>query len=169
MTARWKTDQPLTSPLWATVFSGEHAGRRALPARRRRDAAGSLVTGDGFAVLDASGAPITLADGQLAAASDGTLTVDGQPAGQLGLAAFTDPTVDLARDPVSGNMFVAVNAPAGTDPGSVLQGHLEMANVDAAQAMTQMIAVGRAYEAAQRMVQANDDLLGKAIQSLGSW
>ena len=33
------------------------------------------MTGDGYAVLDAAGAPITLADGLVAASSDGTLTV----------------------------------------------------------------------------------------------
>lgn len=137
--------------------------------RFMRDAAGNLVTGDGHAVLDAAGAPIALPDGLVAAASDGTLTVDGAPAGQLGLAAFADPTLDLARDTALGNLFVAVNAPAATSAGVVVQGHLEMANVDTAQAMTQMVAVGRAYEAAQRMVQAHDELLGRSIQSLGTW
>jgi flagellar basal body rod protein FlgG len=33
--------------------------------------------------------------------------------------------------------------------------------------MTQLVTVNRAYEAAQRMVQTQDELLGKAIASIG--
>jgi flagellar basal body rod protein FlgG len=33
--------------------------------------------------------------------------------------------------------------------------------------MTQMVEVGRSYEAAQKMVQNQDELIGKSIASLG--
>jgi flagellar basal body rod protein FlgG len=134
-----------------------------------RDASGALVTVDGFAVLNEAGAPIRLGEGQVGALADGTLTVDGQAAAQLGLAVFADPAASLTRDETLGNLFVAAGAPGTGQAGSLVQGHLEMANVNPAQAMTQMVAVGRAYEAAQRLVQTNDELLGRAIQSLGSW
>ena len=166
------TGQPLDFAIMGAGFfrvNTPDGERYTRDGRFLRDAAGTLVTVDGYQVLNAAGAAMTVPDGTVAAAADGTLTVDGQAIGQLGLAAFTDPKVDLTRDPAAGNLFVAANAPAGTTPGSVLQGHLEMSNVDAAQAMTQMVAVGRAYEAAQRLVQANDTLLGQSIQSLGTW
>jgi flagellar basal body rod protein FlgG len=134
--------------------------------RFMRDAAGSLVTVDGFQVLDAAGAPISLPDGQLAVAGDGLLTVNGQAAGQLGLASFADVENELARDPVNGNLFIAAGAPTGTDQGQVVQGYLETSNINPAQLMTQMVAVGRAYEAAQRLVQTQDELLGRAIATI---
>jgi flagellar basal body rod protein FlgG len=42
-----------------------------------------------------------------------------------------------------------------------------MSNANPAQLMTQMVAVSRAYEAAQQMVQVQDELLGQSINTLG--
>lgn len=131
-----------------------------------RDAGGNLVTVDGYAVLNTAGAPIQLPEGVLAVGRDGTLTVDGQAAGQLQIAVFNDPAAELNRDPARGNLFSAAGAPTGTQAGTVEQGYLETANINPAQLMTQMVAVGRAYEAAQRLVQTQDDLLGRAIATL---
>jgi len=44
---------------------------------------------------------------------------------------------------------------------------VENSNVNAAQMMAQMVTVNRAYEAAQRMVQSQDTLLGEAIAQVG--
>ena len=132
--------------------------------RFMRDASGGLVTVDGYAVLNSGGAPITLPQGTISVAPDGTLTVGGNIVGQLGLAAFDDPAAQLTRDPLAGNVFAGT--PGNGDTGTVQQGALETANVNLAQLMTQMLAVGRAYEAAQRTVQLQDELLGKAIATI---
>jgi len=42
-----------------------------------------------------------------------------------------------------------------------------MSNVNASELMTQMVTVARAYEAAQKMVTTQDDLVGKTISMLG--
>jgi flagellar basal body rod protein FlgG len=42
-----------------------------------------------------------------------------------------------------------------------------MSNANPTQLMTQLVEVGRAYEAALKMVQNQDELLGKTIASLG--
>lgn len=130
-----------------------------------KDADGSLVTVDGYAVLSETGAPLALPDGQVAIGGDGTITVGGQGVGRLGIASFADPEVELARD--QPNLFVAVGQPTGTERGTVVQGFLETANVNPAQLMTQMVSVNRAYEAAQMLVQVQDQLLGRAIATLG--
>ncbi len=130
-----------------------------------RDAAGNLVTLDGYPVLDTGGQPINLPEGDLSVALDGTLMVNGQAAGQLGLASFADPAAELTRD--LPNLFAAAGAPTGQEIGLVQQGVLEMANANPANLMTQMVAVTRAYEAAQTMVKTQDELLGKTISSLG--
>ena len=160
------TDLALTGSGFFRVQTPE-GERYTRDGRFLRDVDGSLVTVDGFFVLDDAGAPLQLPEGTLAVDGTGALTVDGQPAGQLGLAAFTDPAAELTRDPEQGNLFIAAGGPTGAIVGGVQQGYLETANLNPAQLMTQMVAVGRAYEAAQRLVQVQDELLGRAVASLG--
>lgn len=130
-----------------------------------RDMAGNLVTVDGYFVLDEAGQPINLPDGPLSIAPDGTLVVNGEEAGKLGIVNFADPVAELERD--LPNVFAAAGEGTTENLGSVQQGFLEMSNANPAQLMTQMVAVARAYEASQQMVQTQDELLGKAIATLG--
>lgn len=130
-----------------------------------KDAQGNLTTVDGYQVLGTGGQPIKLVDGEAAIAPDGTITVDGKASGQLGLASFTDPSAQLTRD--GENTFISNGTPSGTEKGSISQGYLEMSNADATQLMTQLVEVSRSYEAAQQLVQNQDELLGKTIASLG--
>ena len=51
--------------------------------------------------------------------------------------------------------------------GSILQGYLEQSNVNVVKEMTQMIAITRAYEANQKIVQAMDTTLDQAVNSVG--
>jgi flagellar basal body rod protein FlgG len=148
--------------------SGERYTR---DGRFQRDAAGQMVTVDGYRVLDANGQPIELPeDGILSVANDGTLFVNGEEVGRLGIAYFANPETDLVRD--LPNAFAAAGTvleqpPEGQAAGVVVQGFLEGANVNPGQLMTQMVQVTRHYEAAQQMVQNQDELLGRTIASLG--
>lgn len=130
-----------------------------------RDATGQLVTLEGNQVLGKNGQPIKIPDGVYGVSNDGSLSADGKVFGQLGLVAFKDPATELDRD--ENNLFVAKGSPSSQTLGQVEQGFLESSNVNSAQLMTQMISVARSYEAAQKMVQTQDDLLGKTIASLG--
>ncbi len=132
-----------------------------------RDVDGNLVTVDGYQVLDEGGQPINLPEGELSVSPEGVILVNGQIIATLGLAAFEDPSAELTRD--GSNYFAAEGGPTSDAVGSIAQGYLEMSNANPAQLMTQMIAVARAYEAAQKMVQTQDELLGKAINSLGTF
>lgn len=128
-----------------------------------RDAEGRLVTTDGALVLGAGG-PLTLPPGPVMVAGDGTITVAGQPAGQLRIVQFEDDQLVKA----GATRF----APrAGAEPAAaaaaVNQGFLEAANVDFTRAMADMMAASRSYEASQRMVQMQDELLGKAVNEVG--
>lgn len=133
--------------------------------RFNRDIAGNLVTVDGYFVLSETGQPIVLPEGEASIAPDGTVLINGQTVTQISLASFADPKTELVRD--MPNVFSAVSAPTGEERGTVQQGFLEMSNVNPAQIMSQMVAVERAYEAAQQMVTVQDELLGQAISSLG--
>ena len=65
------------------------------------------------------------------------------------------------------NLFSAAGGPTGEELGVVSQGYLEASNVNPAQLMAQMTLIARNYEAAQQMVQNQDELLGRAINTLG--
>lgn len=132
-----------------------------------RNAAGTLVTVDGYEVLGKNGSPIKLGDGDISIKSDGTISVAEKAAGQIDLVAFKDPDAELTRD--LPNTFAAAGAPTSTEVGRMEQGALESTNVDTARLMTQMISTTRAYEAAQQLLKAQDDLLGKSIASLGNF
>lgn len=135
--------------------------------RFSRDIDGNLVTVDGYKVLDESGSEINIPLGTVSVAEDGTIQVDGVEAGKIGIASFVNPQAELTRD--AGNTFIADGAPTGEVVGSVQQGYLEMSNANSADLMTQMVAVSRAYEAAQQLVQNQDELLGKTMSYLGRY
>lgn len=130
-----------------------------------KDANGGLVTVEGYPVLNSAGQPLRLPEGRLVVNSDGSLTVNGAAAGTLGIAVFQNPTTDLVRD--ENNTFVVVGQPAARSGFTVQQGFLEMSNVNASQLMTEMVTVSRLYEAAQKMVTNQDELLGRSISTLG--
>jgi flagellar basal-body rod protein FlgF len=163
----------LTSRLYDFAIEGEGFFRVQTPEGERltrdgrftRDSSGQLVTVDGFKVLSDQNSPIVLPEGSIVVDPDGSIFIDGDTVGRIGLAAFDDPGEDLERD--GGNLFIAVGDGGDATPGLIRQGYLEGSNVDPSQALTTMVAVGRAYEAAQQLVQIQDDLLGKAIEMLG--
>ncbi len=130
-----------------------------------KDASGQIVTVDGYPVLSTAGQPIVLPAGQIDVQQNGTVGVDNRQIAQIGLANFQAPDADLVRD--TNNTFRAVNNPSGTANGQIHQGYLESSNANPSQIATQMVTVARSYQAAQQLVQAQDQLLGETISSLG--
>lgn len=128
-------------------------------------AEGDLVTNDGFRVLDAGGAPIFVPPTakQIMAAADGTLSADGQPMAQIGIVQPADPLSMIRED---GVMF---DAQAGFEPVEnprVVQGFLEGSNVDPVGQIARMISVQRAYEMGQSFLDAENERVRSAIQTL---
>lgn len=130
-----------------------------------RDAQNQLVTVDGYRVLNSGGQPIQIPDGVVSFELDGRIKVNGAEIGQLGLVRFESPEDELERD--QGNLFSAAGQPTGEGEVRIVQGGLEMSNANPTQLMTQLVEVARSYEAAMKMVQNQDELLGKTIASLG--
>ena len=78
------------------------------------------------------------------------------------MAAFT---------PTSGGFFIAKNPAlqeADNAAVTVRQGFLEGANTSAVNEMANLITVMRAYEANQRVIQMQDERMGRAISELGN-
>lgn len=161
------TDSPLDLAISGAGFfrirtpEGERFTR---DGRFSRDASGQLVTVDGNLVLSASGQPIKLAEGEPTISTNGDIMINGVAGGKIGIAVFAD-TTTLTR--AGENTFTSTAAPTTTGAGTIYQNTLEQSNVDSAQLMTQMIEISRSYQAAQQMVQNQDELLGKAISTLG--
>ena len=130
-----------------------------------RSADGTLETLEGYHVLDHNGQAIQLGNGEVSFAPNGDISINGTVSGQLGLALFQNPRADLAR--TEGNYFTAKQSPNGTGTVQVAQRYLEMSNANPTQLMGQLVEVARSYEAAQQMVQNQDELLGKTISMLG--
>lgn len=128
------------------------------------NAEGTLVTPDGYPVLDAGGAPLFVPPGgDLAVAADGTLSAAGRPIGQIGVVRPLDPQ---AMERESGVLF---RADAGFEPVEtprVMQGFVEASNVNPILQVARMIEVQRAYELGQSFVEREDERIGKAIETL---
>jgi flagellar basal-body rod protein FlgF len=160
-----QTDEPLDVALEGPGFLAVQTAagvRYTRDGQLSLDGSGRLVTQQGRPVLDPAGRPIALprADG-LEIAADGTLTLDGKPAGKLGVVSVTSPVKD------GDGLFAGT--PAGTPAGTaVRQGSLEQSSVDAARVMVDMIVSLRAFEASQRVIRAIDDTLGRGINGAGS-
>lgn len=128
------------------------------------NAEGDLVTPNGYRVLDAGGAPVFIPPGtQIGVASDGTLSADGQPIGQIGLYQPVD-ALDMQRE--DGVMF---RSDSGVDPAEgarVLQGFLEASNVDPILQVARMIEIQRAYEMGQSFLESEDERIRTAVKTL---
>ncbi|MBS4021269.1 MAG: flagellar basal-body rod protein FlgF [Dethiobacter sp.] len=135
------------------------------------DRDGFLVSGDGYQVLDVGGRAITLSSSNVDVDEDGEVwEADGQKkrfVAKLGLAVFS--AEDLKKLEKKGqNLFEAVAAaPSAQGLGQVRQGMLERANLDIIREMVDMISVMRVYEANQKSLQAQDEILGKSINEVG--
>lgn len=129
------------------------------------NAAGELVTNDGFRVLDAGGAPVAVPPdaGALAVSGDGTLSINGVPLAQLGIVRPIAPLEMIRED---GVMF---HADAGMEPAEnarVIQGFTEGSNVDAVTQLARMIEVQRAYEMGQSFLESEDERIRATLKAL---
>lgn len=126
---------------------------------------GQLMTGDGYAVVGENG-PIFLKGDNFDVQDDGTIIQDGQRIGKLKIVEFNDTT---ALKKYGSNL---VQADEGTEAkdftGTVVQGYVEQSNVNIVREMVDMISVMRAYEANQKVLQAEDGTLEKAVNEVGT-
>ena len=106
---------------------------------------GDLVTQEGHLVLDAGGAPIFIPPDarNVGMASDGTISADGRPIGQLGVWQPVDPN---SLQHQSGTRFSAGDVEQLFEDYEIRQGVLEGSNVEPVSEIARMIEVSRAYE-----------------------
>ncbi len=129
-----------------------------------RTADGTLVTADGLTVLGERG-PVRVNGQDVRIAEDGSITVDGMAADRLRVVDFADRKVLAKRGQT---LFTAPGGatPTAVEAPQVRQNYLEMANVNPIEAITEMIALVRGYEAGQRAIQAQDETLERAVSEI---
>jgi flagellar basal-body rod protein FlgF len=128
---------------------------------------GTLVTAQGYPVLDASGNPISVQPDAktLSMGDDGTLTVDDSDVGQLKLVKFRDVN-GLEKDGEQMFRPTARSGVAAVAPVTVHAGALEMPNVSIVKGMTDLVSATRAFEALEKAVESFSALEHKAATDI---
>lgn len=126
---------------------------------------GYVTDADGNHLQSESGDLIVPTDAEIVFDKDGTVYADGEAIDKVTITDFEDydylkKYADTMYEPVDGATEIEA-------AGSVLQGYLEQSNVNVVKEMTQMIAITRAYEANQKVVQAMDSTLDQAVNNVG--
>lgn len=133
------------------------------------DAEGELSTAEGYKVLGVNGDPIDVSGVKVTVAQDGTVQVDGAASGQLQMVEFQDPT-RLERE--GNNLYRASDAilqqSGAATESALVQGALEMSNVQLPVEMTSMMLGLRAYEANQKVIQAIDGATSRLIDQVAA-
>jgi len=131
------------------------------------DAAGYLTNPSGYYVLDTNGNRIGLQNDDFSITDAGVIMQDGGAVATLGISFAEQPSALMKQ----GNGLFANNGgnlPQAEGIGYALQqGFLESSNVDAGRTMTDMLAAYRAFEANQKILQAYDRSMEKAVNEIG--
>ena len=126
---------------------------------------GYVTDADGNHLQSEAGDLIVPTDAEIVIDTDGSVFADGELIDKISIADFED--YDYLKK-YADNMYEPVNGATEIEAtGSILQGYLEQSNVNVVKEMTQMIAITRAYEANQKIVQAMDSTLEQAVNSVG--
>lgn len=135
------------------------------------DADGYLVNPQGYYVLSENGQRIQLQNDDFSVLSDGRIMQEGAEVARLGISFAANPDLLVKQD----NGLFSTNG-NGTLPSaytsqgvsfSMQQGYLEGSNVDPSKTMTEMLTAYRAFEANQKILQAYDRSMEKAVNEVG--
>lgn len=135
------------------------------------DGEGFLTTAEGNYILDENDEPIEVQNQTMKIASDGTINLNGENTTRLGVAYSDNPDTLSKRE---NGLYYTVdeanleNAYDNEDVNfSMQQGFMEGSNVDASQTMTAMTEAYRVFEANQKILQAYDKSMEKAVNEIG--
>ncbi len=122
---------------------------------------GSLVTANGYQVLDNGGQPIQFApeDKNIVIGEGGNISVDGQEKSSLSVVEFANPQ-NLTQ--VGDAMFRADDAPLPAQSSRVLQGVLEKSNVEPIKEIVDMTKLSRSVNSTAKFIEVAYDLQRKA-------
>ncbi|MBX3430209.1 MAG: flagellar basal-body rod protein FlgG [Hyphomonadaceae bacterium] len=137
------------------------------------NADGQMVTADGYPIEPSITVPAEATAIQIT--RDGVVEVtlagqtDPQQVGQLEIASFINPA---GLEGIGDNLFLETPAsgaattatPGSPGLGTLMQGYLELSNVNAVEEISSLIVAQRAYEMNARVVTAADEMLQSTTQ-----
>lgn len=136
------------------------------------DGSGNLVNPNGLYVLSSTGETIQLPNENFTIRADGVIVNDNnEQISQLDVAFSVNPDTLAKRD--NGLFQTANNANLPSAYGlegvsfSMKQNYLESSNVDSGRSMTDLMTSYRIFEANQKVLQAYDRSMDKAVNELG--
>jgi flagellar basal-body rod protein FlgG len=133
------------------------------------NAQGQMVTKEGYAVMG-EGGPIQLdpnVSAPITISATGQVSQGADPKGKLKVVEFDQPKL-LTQ--VSGGYFIANDPKIQTLPSNstIRQEYVEASNTSVVREMANMMTAERGFEANQKVIQIQDDRMGKVISDLGS-
>ena len=136
------------------------------------DGEGYLVSPNGLYVLSGNGERMQFTNDNFTISQDGTIIDEnGQQAGTLGVAFSANPDLLVKQDNGLYNTTDNTALPSAYNQNGVTfsmqQSYLESSNVDAARSMTELMTAYRAFEANQKVLQAYDKSMDKAVNEIG--
>lgn len=123
---------------------------------------GMLVDQAGNLVLGEKG-PIEVSGKEIMIENSGKVLVDRKPVDTLKIRRFDKG--ELIK--IENNVFSASSKGKPATGVSVKQGYLEESNVDLPRETVDMLITARSYEANQRVLKVQDELLGRVINDVG--
>lgn len=156
--------------IFFTVQNGDGELRYTRNGNFTLDGQGYVTTASGYYVLDENNERIQLESDQFTVSENGNIIANDQEIARLGLAYSNDPSGQLVKE---GDGFFRAEAELAnaynedTINFTLKQGYVENSNVDTAQTMTEMLATYRSFEANQKVLQAYDQSMGKAVNDVG--
>jgi len=157
--------------LQVALLSGQTAYTRA--GNLAVNADGSIVTADGYLLEPSISVPAEAVGMQITRDGIVEVTLQGQTEpqqiGQIEIATFINPA---GLEGIGDNLFLetpASGAPNTSTPGSpgfgtIMQGFLELSNVNAVEEISSLIVAQRAYEMNARVITAADEMLQSTTQ-----
>lgn len=132
-----------------------------------RNGAGVIVDPNGRPLLGKEG-PLTIKGSEaIHLSGEGVLRQGARIIGTLRLVTVERPDETLEKRGDVAWSLKDAGAVRPAEDALIKQGYLEGSNVNPIRAMVEMIAVQRSYESSQKMILAQDETLGKAVNDLG--
>jgi flagellar basal-body rod protein FlgF len=135
------------------------------------DGAGYLTTNEGYYVLNENGNRIQLQNEQFSVTSKGTILENGVEVNNIGIT-LSQNSNNLVKE--GNGLFAATENGEMVEANNnqnitfeIRQGFIERSNVDVAAAMTDMMTAYRSFEANQKILQAYDKSMEKAVNEIG--
>lgn len=164
-----QTDEPLDMALEGDGYFVVQAGGEELLTRGgsfTRNAEGLIVDPEGRPLLGKDGPLRIVGTDPIHVSNGGVVQQGNRMVGTLRVVRVERPAELLEkRGDVAWSL--KANGAMQASGAQVRQGYLEGSNVNPIRAMVEMIAVQRSYESSQKMITAQDETLGKAVNDLG--